>query len=360
MMRAFIETRFVRAILLFIILGSIGEVYAATPWLHVEGNRIKDPDGNVVVLRGVDTIDIGAIEVYYGGLINLIDRLTDKSDAQGNSPGWYPRVIRLAIYPADEKAFTSPFTFRPGSDYYYNILLRPVVDYCALKDLYVIIDLHYIDNTYDQVATTSEFWEYMAQRFANDSHVIFELFNEPLNRKGSDIIRWLSVRKDMQTWVDIVRRYATKNLILVAGANFSQIIGPAATYPVSDPVGGNNIAYVSHIYPGHWGRGSFYKKHITTCAAVHPVFMSEWGFSGDSSNKLLRGTITDYGRTLIDFIEEHKMSSTAWIASYDWEPPMFFMDWSLRVGEGQMGGFVKDMLYLRRNDDQPYGLQQAP
>ncbi|MBN1763638.1 MAG: hypothetical protein JW860_00105, partial [Sedimentisphaerales bacterium] len=29
-------------------------LYAATPWLHADGNVIKDPDGNVVVLRGVD------------------------------------------------------------------------------------------------------------------------------------------------------------------------------------------------------------------------------------------------------------------------------------------------------------------
>ena len=34
---------------------------------------------------------------------------------------------------------------------------------------------------------TSEFWTYMAPRFANDSHVMFELFNEPINNTfGSD------------------------------------------------------------------------------------------------------------------------------------------------------------------------------
>ena len=39
-------------VLLFTLLfGMIGTLYAATPWLHTEGNRIKDPVGNVVVLR---------------------------------------------------------------------------------------------------------------------------------------------------------------------------------------------------------------------------------------------------------------------------------------------------------------------
>ena len=37
-------------------------IYAATPWLHADGNQIKDPDGNVVILRGVDLIDLGFLE----------------------------------------------------------------------------------------------------------------------------------------------------------------------------------------------------------------------------------------------------------------------------------------------------------
>jgi hypothetical protein len=32
---------------------------------------------------------------------------------------------------------------------------------------------------------------------------------------------------------------------------------------------------------------------------------------------------------------------------------MFWTDWTLRIGEGEMGGFVKDTLYQKRNDNQP-------
>ena len=32
---------------------------------------------------------------------------------------------------------------------------------------------------------------------------------------------------------------------------------------------------------------------------------------------------------------------------------MFDKTYALRVGEGEMGGFVKDWLYDRRNDDLP-------
>jgi endoglucanase len=337
--------RFIKTVVVCIVLFSIAPLYAATPWLHTDANKIKDPCGNVVVLRGVDTIDLGAMQTWYGGVTALIDRVTNKSDPCGSYVGWYPRVIRLAVYPVDEGAFPTPlYTFTPGDDTYYNTLLRPVVDYCKTKDLYAIIDWHYINNTYYSThqATTSEFWEYMAPKFAGDSHVIFELFQEPING-GS----WPSVKSDMQTWVNIVRRYAPYNLILVGGPTYCQVLAPQAT----NPIDGDNIVYVSHIYPGSWTSGN--RTQITTCAAVYPVFMSEWGFDMSTTAGHLHGTITNYGQPIMNFVEGLKISSSAWEACWAWEPPMFNSDWTLRVGEDKMGGFVKDTLYLRRNDDQP-------
>ena len=36
----------------------------------------------------------------------------------------------------------------------------------------------------------------------------------------------------------------------------------------------------------------------------------------------------------------------AWCAGgWDWGPPIFYKDWTLRVGEGEMGGFAKEWLY---------------
>ena len=342
------------------LLSSVASLKAATPWLHTDANMIKDPAGNVVVLRGIDTIDLGEVELNRGGAIALIDRITDKTNTEGNSPGWYPRVIRLAVYPSQESDFHSPFTFTPGSDTYYNTLLRPVIDYCKTKDLYVIIDWHFVgDNTYDRVTETSTFWAYMAPRFANDSHVLFELFQEPGNITGSsDADKWLTCRNDMQTWINIVRTYAPNNLILVSGPSWSQIIGPAATYPLT----GDNIVMVSHIYPGHWlgGSQSWYTGQVNTCLTRYPVFMSEWGFRASSSYSNLQGTISNYGQPISDFREARKISGSAWITDYSWEPQMFNSSWTLLVGEGEMGGFTKDLLYLKRNDNQPSAGDTTP
>ncbi len=334
----------------------LGWVSAATPWLHADGTVLKDPAGCIVVLRGVSLIDLGGTEKQFGGAIRMIDRLTNRDDPQGSSPGWYPTVIRIPIYPPDEEDYKSPWTFVPGRDDFYEKLLRPVADYCAAKGLYAIVDWHYIGNTFDHRQTTRQFWEYMAPRFAGDSHVLFELFNEPINKVGTDEECWLSVRKDMQEWVNLVRQHAPRTLLLIAGANYSQIIGPAADHPIDDPVGGKNYAMVSHIYPMHWlsENAQWYKDHLLRCVSVHPVFMSEWGFSRSfRHSRIPPATIDNYGRPLMELTEKYKISTTCWAASYEWHPRMFNPDWTLRCGPYEMGCFLKDYLYEKRNDDLP-------
>jgi endoglucanase len=342
--------------LTLLLLCCAGPLLADTPWLHASGNVLKDPQGNVVVLRGISMIDVGGTEKQFGGAIRMIDRVTNPNDPQGNSPGWYPKVIRIPIYPPDEGDYKTPWTFVPGRDDFYEKLLRPVVDHCAAKGVYAIVDWHYIGNTYDHLESTCQFWEYMAPKFAGESHVIFELFNEPTNKVGTDEECWLSVRKDMQTWVDIIRRSAPKTLLLIGGPSFSQIIGPAVDHPILDPIGGNNFAMVSHIYPNHWlnDNADWYKNHIAKCAAVYPVFMTEWGFSRNFRHSQTQAaTIDNYARPLMDWIEERRISNTCWAASYDWFPMFFNPDWTLRCGKYEMGCFLKDTLYEMRNEDQP-------
>jgi endoglucanase len=311
------------------------------PALHVEGNAIKDPHGSTVILRGVDLIDLAATEQWEGGIKNMLDRLTAPDDAQGSSPGWATRVVRLAVLPGDTSSGT-PVGYVPGIQYYERFL-RPAVDYALEKGLYAIIDWHYIDDTAPHQATTSAFWQDIAPHFASDTNVLFELYNEPTNN-GS----WAATKPDMQAWYDIVRAAAPDNLVLIGTPNWSQLVGDAA----ADPLSGTNLVYVAHMYPQHWQSQSL-KNQIISAAQTVPVFMTEWGFWPAPMDPLLNGSITSYGAPLRDFIEANHLSWSAWCASSSWEPPMFDKTYALRVGEGEMGGFVKDWLYDRRNDDLP-------
>jgi hypothetical protein len=321
------------------------------PWLHVDGNKIKDPAGNVVVLRGVADIDIGATELWEGGMKNLIDRITNTNDSQGGSPGWYTKIIRLAIVPYDS-GFQSPWPFAVGDDTFYNDLLRPVVDYCAQKDIYVIIDWHYIDNTSSHITTTNEFWTYMAPKFANDSHVMFEIYNEPIDnpRRSTEVQRWAVTKPNMQAWINLIRQYAPNNIILAGSPQYNTCLVPAIT----DPYVGTNIVYTWHDYPVGFAN-QWEKDQVTAASAVLPVFCTEWGFS-EGWDSITDGTITNYGLPFQTLLESLNLCGfTAWSTSYDWGPPMFNTDWTLKVGIPEMGGFVKDWLYARRNMNLPVG-----
>ena len=338
--------RAVKFVIVCMLVCSTIPLYGVTPWLHVDGNQIKDPVGNRVILRGISLIDLGAQETYYGSMKckNVIDLITNKSDSQGSSPGWYPKVLRLPISPLQ---YGSPWTYVPGSDSFYNGLLRPVVDYCKTKDVYCIIDLHYVDPIDVNPTYVQQFWTYMAPKFANDSHVFFELFNEPSNDTSSDEADWATVRPYMQQWADLVRSYAPRNLILVGTPAWCQILVPTIAHPIT----GENIVYVVHTYYSHW-KYTWYRTQMSTTAAVHPLIQTEWGFS-QSAWGSGDGTITLYGLPLSNFRELYGISNTAWVASRDWGPPMFWSSWLLRVGEGEMGGFTKDKLYELRNANQP-------
>ncbi|MGA2071727.1 MAG: glycoside hydrolase family 5 protein [Sedimentisphaerales bacterium] len=355
------------AAIVFMLLFAVVPLYAVPPLLHVDRNKIKDPNGNIVVLRGVAMIDLGSTELWWGGAINTIDRLTNQNDATGDSPGWYTKIIRVPICPNDSPLCTnSPLTFNPRNPNEPNNprtrdLLRTVVDYCASKDVYVIIDYHHMANTYDEVAEVNAFWSYMAPEFANDSHVLFELFNEPINLSGSpETDRWLSVKDDMETWIATVRASAPHNIILVGTPSYCQILAPVVGNPVAD----SNAVYVAHTYPCHWlGRAghaqSWFTNHIATCAGEYPVIMTEWGFTTDPKfdATFYNGTISNYGRPLKAFLEQYGIGNTAWCASNSvWGSPIFYRDWTLRCGEGEMGCFTKDWLYEKSGVEQTAAL----
>jgi hypothetical protein len=176
--------------------------------------------------------------------------------------------------------------------------------------------------------------------------VLFELFNEPVNDGD-----WDSVRPDMQAWYDVVRQNASQNLVLVGTPSWCS--RPAAT--ADRPLEGSNIAYVTHMYPRHWRRRAL-REEIAIAAARHAVFHTEWGFQADvpgENGTVVNGTASSYGDPFRDFLESRKISWTAWCASYDWCSAIFHPDFTLRTGEGGMGGFLKRWLYDMRARDLP-------
>ncbi|HMF45005.1 MAG TPA: hypothetical protein VKQ32_30250, partial [Polyangia bacterium] len=130
------------------------------PQLTVAGNKLQDPTGKTIILRGTSLIDIGALYAYNGnsttGITNRMDKVAT-AGVQGHA-------VRLPVYPkisynggspycsplpypvgTGPTANCTPMTPMSAADYVAKVL-KPAIDYARSKNLYVIIDWHQIDN----------------------------------------------------------------------------------------------------------------------------------------------------------------------------------------------------------------------
>ncbi|MGD0596362.1 MAG: cellulase family glycosylhydrolase [Sedimentisphaerales bacterium] len=331
-----------------VLLCAVSLLYAAPSPLHVEGNKIKDAEGHTVVLRGVSAVDISMLKEWYG-IHDYIDRVTNPDDPNGNSPGWYTKVIRYSVCPNDSFVTDSPIVFNPhditdpNNEAVYEAL-KEAVDYGAEKGVYSIILWAYAKPIADKVAETNAFWNYMAPKFANDGNVLFELFSEPTDDAGN----WGVVKGKMQAWVNIVRTYTADNLCLVTGPCWAQQIGPAVLN--SNPVEGDNIVYALHCYGKTWRMApSWITDQIDAVSPVYPVLVTAWGYEPNSDpNVWSAGSAANFGQPFLDYLEGLGIGNIAASAAYNWSCRMFDPNWQLLCGD-YMGCFVKDRLYEKRN-----------
>jgi hypothetical protein len=299
------------------------------PALHVEGAFIKDPNGKTIVLRGSSLIDIGALYAYGGNSVAGISARMDKIAAAGIQG----HVVRMPVYPKIDYngggSYCSPLPYPVGgtgsanctptspmsaADYVSKVL-KPAVDYATSKNLYVIIDHHQIDNatTGNSAADATTFWTDVAPKFASYNNVIFEPFNEPIDGSAS----WATFKPVVQGWITTIRAGAPNNLIIVPSMSYDQHPGDAAGSPPS----GGNLVYTAHIYPGNWSAS--FKTQVTNALKSAPVFITEWGYVLNGSDKNLGTSVATWGTDFEALVDGYGASWTAWVTDNSWTPNLF-------------------------------------
>ena len=306
-----------------------------TPWLHVQGNLLKDPSGNTVILRGVDLTDLAVVTKHGKTAPQLIDLATDSAQ------GWYAHVVRLAVYP---DAIDQTAGWNANPDAYFNTYLNPAINECVARQIYCIIDWHYItDYSSGAVNTaTTNFWNYVAPRYANTPNVIFELYNEPTTPNN-----WSTWKSTAQPWVNLIRAAAPNNIILIGSPQWSQTTNNAASSPFS----GSNLMYVVHIYPQHGGQ-STWDSWVGNTSNTVPYFITEYGWQNGGGNPT-SGTTSGFGVPFENYLDSKGLSSTAWVFDTIWQPIMFDANWNLLGGDNYMGQQTQQYLFNHRNDNLP-------
>jgi hypothetical protein len=353
-----------------------------TPWLERDGNVLRDPTGTEVVLRGVNVIDPArTARSWRRPLSETIDHATDPDR------NWHARIIRIPVQtgdivsvdPADGSVSGDPRNeVDPGTitraqlEAYVEHHLRPVVDYCGEVGVYCIVDYHRHADTnlaYTDPALDEEvrmFWDTVAPEFADESHVLYEVYNEPIGPyagqnpgedyriRGPDAEQaWLEWREAAQPWVDTIREHAERNVVIVGSPRWSQYTYWAPHHEFE----GENLAYSGHVYAGHDGLrplGDYFGEPSREV----PVFLTEFGYQRDAGNPL-SGTTSEDGAAFEAFFDEYDtVHPQIWCFDPHWKPYMFDADdatdeWTLLGGEDYQGEWWRTYLAERRTDDLP-------
>jgi len=265
-------------------------VDASTPFgqhgaLHVENGKLTDENGNTVQLYGMSTHGIAWFPQY----INYDSFRTLRDD-------WNTNCIRLAMYTAEYGGYCAG-----GDKEQLKQLVRDGVSYATELGMYVIVDWHILSD-YDPNQNKDEaiaFFREMAEVFADNDNVLYEICNEP--NGGTS---WDSIKSYAEEVIPVIRAQKPNAVILVGTPTWSQEIDKAAASPLDD----SNVMYTLHFYAGT--HKDDLRNRLETCVQNGlPVFVSEFGMCDASGN----GT-NDFVSTTkwLDLLNKYQISFCCW------------------------------------------------
>ena len=265
-------------------------VDASTPYgqhgaLHVENGKLTDENGNTVQLYGMSTHGIAWFPQY----INYDSFRTLRDD-------WNTNCIRLAMYTAEYGGYCAG-----GDKEQLKQLVRDGVSYATELGMYVIVDWHILSD-YDPNQNKDEaiaFFREMAEVFADNDNVLYEICNEP--NGGTS---WDSIKSYAEEVIPVIRAQKPNAVILVGTPTWSQEIDKAAASPLDD----SNVMYTLHFYAGT--HKDDLRNRLETCVQNGlPVFVSEFGMcdaSGNGANDFVSTT------KWLDLLNKYQISFCCW------------------------------------------------
>ena len=265
-------------------------VDASTPYgqhgaLHVENGKLTDENGNTVQLYGMSTHGIAWFPQY----INYDSFRTLRDD-------WNTNCIRLAMYTAEYGGYCAG-----GDKEQLKQLVRDGVSYATELGMYVIVDWHIFSDC-DPNQNKDEaiaFFREMAEAFADNDNVLYEICNEP--NGGTS---WDSIKSYAEEVIPVIRAQKPDAVILVGTPTWSQEIDKAAASPLDD----SNVMYTLHFYAGT--HKDDLRNRLETCVQNGlPVFVSEFGMcdaSGNGANDFVSTT------KWLDLLNKYQISFCCW------------------------------------------------
>ncbi len=269
------------------------------------GNAIFDSTGSVRVFHGVNR---PSLEWRVDG------EHISAEDFRLMREVWKADLVRIPL----NQDFWLNGAALHHADYQANVqrAVRQALD----AGLHVLLDLHWSDKGDLLIrragqqrmpdANSLAFWREVATLYKNESHVFFDLYNEPHDvswpiwrdggtapsvimpdGKGDSEFRAVG----MQQLYEAVRATGAENLVIVGGLDWGYDLSGVPAHRLA----GHNIVYSTHpyIWKKEWQARAFF------LTATDPVLMGEFG-SGDCSTKPYEDAIA--------LADRHRTSWLAW------------------------------------------------
>jgi hypothetical protein len=275
----------IKPIMLVFSLMAVGGVNADVPALSVSGNQI---------LSGGQAKSFAGNSFFWSNTGWNQEKMYNASVVQWLKDDWKSSIVRVALGADEDGSYIE--------DPEGNVSrIETVVDAAIANDLYVIIDFH-SHHAEDKKAEAIAFFERMAQKYGEYNHVIYEIYNEPLQISWSDVIKPYA-----QDVISAIRSIDPDNLIIVGTPTWSQDVDVAS----QDPIMGTNIAYTLHFYAGTHGQG-LRDKALTALNNGIALMVTEWG-SVDASGD---GAVAEASSNeWMAFMKEHNLTHLNWAVS---------------------------------------------
>jgi len=225
-----------------------------------QGNKLLDPNGTQVILRGVDRCSMEWVSV--GEQLSLSDYTLMK--------GWGSNVVRLAL--CQDYLLVSSSSYDPN----YDDLIKQQVDWVTSLGMGIILDLHWNNGGQQKMADLNSitFWSTIASKYKNNPWVIFELYNEPHDVSWDVWLKGDSEWTGMAQLYTAVRNAGAQNLVIINGLNWAYDLSNVTNNLIP---GATNFIFGTHPYDydgkqkGDWPGGFGY------LASTYNVMMTEFG-----------------------------------------------------------------------------------
>lgn len=337
--------RNLKFLLLFFLMGyasvpSYSWLGMPTPFLHVEGRQLKDPNGKTVVLRGgwmqpteswfngggkwysnpTDYTNPNNVAPMLNYLKEAATVMSDPSPRYGRTHGWYNTFVRVNTDAIGGWTQQSGLVNQAQFNGWIQNFLVPYANHLKARGLYLILAATGPINTPNNGSRNAgrveqtrlrTFWTNVANApgVKNANNIMFELMNEPVDMESTlgngdwgkgQAKYYAAFRTWIQPVIDDVRKTGANNVVWVPTIEWQGAPHQHVQYPFT----GSNCGVAVHLYPPYGNCNdnatchvNFWNRSYKPCAEKWPMIITE-NFWFPGNNGLVTGSTQNYGNTL--------------------------------------------------------------